>query len=111
LSKGIPDKFFMERTGHRDVRSLQKYQRPSIDYKVEMSKAFDQIDTVHEPLPLKCANVEECKEVRKPMTEDNEDQSVSEKSVIRRVLKSVLLSTIVIFLLLRTLILKSLKEK
>ena len=28
LQKEIPDKFVMERTEPRDVRSLQKYQRP-----------------------------------------------------------------------------------
>ena len=28
LQKGIPDKFVMERIGHRHVRPLQKYQRP-----------------------------------------------------------------------------------
>ena len=44
LAKGIPDKFIMERTGHRDVRSLQQYQRRSIECKVEMSKSFDQCD-------------------------------------------------------------------
>lgn len=31
----------MERTGHRDPRPLQIYQRPSILDKVETSKAFD----------------------------------------------------------------------
>ena len=36
LAKGIPAKLIMERTGHRDVRSLQQYQRPSVEYKVEM---------------------------------------------------------------------------
>ena len=36
-----PDKFVMQRTGHRDVRSLQKYQRPEISTKIEFSKAFD----------------------------------------------------------------------
>ncbi|XP_078383318.1 zinc finger MYM-type protein 4-like [Oculina patagonica] len=41
LKKGIPDKFVMERTGHRDLRSLQKYQRPDTSTKVEFSKAFD----------------------------------------------------------------------
>lgn len=41
LAKGIPEKFVMERTGHRDVRSLQKYQRPEVLTKVEISKAFD----------------------------------------------------------------------
>ena len=35
----------MERTGHRDIRSLQQYQRPSIESKVEMSKALDQFDS------------------------------------------------------------------
>ncbi|CAH3030548.1 unnamed protein product, partial [Porites evermanni] len=28
--KGISDKLIMERTGHRDIRSLQRYQRPDI---------------------------------------------------------------------------------
>ena len=41
LKKGIPDKFVMQRTGHRDVRSLQKYQRPETSTKIEFSKAFD----------------------------------------------------------------------
>ena len=41
LKKGIPDKFVMQRTGHRDVRSLQKYQRPETSIKIEFSKAFD----------------------------------------------------------------------
>lgn len=37
LKKGIPDKFVMQRTGHRDVRSLQKYQRPETSTKIEFS--------------------------------------------------------------------------
>jgi hypothetical protein len=41
LVKGIPDKLIMERTGHRDIRSLQRYQRPSIEQKIEISKAFE----------------------------------------------------------------------
>lgn len=41
LDKGIPDKFVMERTGHRDIKSLQSYQRPSIEQKIEISKAFE----------------------------------------------------------------------
>ena len=41
LAKGIPDKFVMERTGHRNLRSLQIYQTPCILDKVEISKAFD----------------------------------------------------------------------
>ena len=105
----------MERTGHRDVRSLQKYQRPSIEYKVEMSKAFDQIDTMHEPLHLKSANVEECKEVRKPMRlmrEDREDQSVSEKKCdLESAEKCVTFNNFSFFVLKTNLILKSLTKK
>lgn len=41
IEKGIPDKFVMERTGHRDVRSLQKYQRPSLSTKIGISRAFE----------------------------------------------------------------------
>lgn len=38
----------MERTGHRDIRSLQKYQRPDTSTRIEFSKAFDS----GESLPL-----------------------------------------------------------
>ena len=31
----------MERTGHRDLRSLQKYQRPNISTKISISRAFE----------------------------------------------------------------------
>lgn len=60
LKKGIPDKFVMQRTGHRDVRSLQKYQRPEASTKIEFSKAFDSSEAVslsdsigNEKAPLK----------------------------------------------------------
>jgi hypothetical protein len=36
----IPQKFVMERTGHRDIRSLQKYERPDIKTKIEISKSL-----------------------------------------------------------------------
>ena len=39
--KGIPGKFVMERTGHRDVRSLQKFKRLDTSSKVQISKKFD----------------------------------------------------------------------
>jgi hypothetical protein len=39
--KGIPEKFVMQSTGHRDVKSLQKYQRPNISTKISISRAFD----------------------------------------------------------------------
>jgi hypothetical protein len=41
LEKGIPEKFVMQRTGLRDVRSLQKYQLPVISTKISISRAFD----------------------------------------------------------------------
>ena len=50
LLKGIPNKLIMDKTGNRDVRSLQQYQRPSIEYKVKMSKAFDQVGMMHTSL-------------------------------------------------------------
>ena len=31
----------MERTGHRDMRSLQRYQRPDVSTKIEISKALN----------------------------------------------------------------------
>jgi hypothetical protein len=37
----IPQKFVMERTGHRDIRSFQKYERPVIKTKIEISKYLD----------------------------------------------------------------------
>ena len=41
LEKGIPDKLIMERTGHRDIRSLQRYQRPAVSTKIEISEALN----------------------------------------------------------------------
>ena len=41
LEKGISDKLIMERTGHRDIRSLQRYQRPDVSTKIEISKALN----------------------------------------------------------------------
>ena len=40
LEKGISHKLIMERTGHRDIRSLQRYQRPDVSTKIEISKAL-----------------------------------------------------------------------
>ena len=39
--KEVPYKFVMKRTGHRDVRSSQKYQSSSISTMIEISKQFD----------------------------------------------------------------------
>jgi hypothetical protein len=36
----IPQRFVMERTGHRDIRSLQKYERPDIKTKIEISNIW-----------------------------------------------------------------------
>ena len=41
IEKRIPDKFVLERTGHRDVRSSQKYQRLNISTKINISRAFE----------------------------------------------------------------------
>ena len=41
LVKGISDKLIMERKGHRDIRSLQRYQRPDVSTKIEISKALN----------------------------------------------------------------------
>ena len=49
LQKGIPDKFVMERTKHRDVRSLQKYQRSDTSSKFEILKKFDCCEAVSLP--------------------------------------------------------------
>lgn len=71
LAKGIPDKFIMERTGHRDIRSLQKYQRPSIESKVQMSKAFDQFD---DKVSLKSVSLSN-KEGRQELSDAKKDGS------------------------------------
>ena len=49
LQKGIPDKFVMERPEPKDVRSLQKYQRPDTSSKIEISKKFDYFEAVSLP--------------------------------------------------------------
>ena len=74
LLKGIPDKLIMEKTGHRDVRSLQQYQRPSVEYKVEMSKAFDQAGMMHTSLATTSTTNTECREVRKKAEEELESE-------------------------------------
>ena len=38
LEKGIAEKYVMERTGHRDVRSLHRYKRPNVQQKIEISR-------------------------------------------------------------------------
>ena len=41
LEKGLSDKLIIERTGHRDIRSLQRYQRPDVYTKIEIWKALN----------------------------------------------------------------------
>ena len=41
MEREISDKLIMERTGHRDIRSLQRYQRPDVSTKVDISKALN----------------------------------------------------------------------
>ena len=40
FTKGIPEKFIMERTGHHNVRLVQRYERPDIKTKVAVSKCL-----------------------------------------------------------------------
>ena len=46
LQKGFPEKFVMERTGYRDDRSLQKYQRPDTSSKIESRFRFQRSSTI-----------------------------------------------------------------
>ena len=41
LESGNSDKLIMERTGHQDIRSLQRHQRPDVSIKIEISKALN----------------------------------------------------------------------
>ena len=41
LDVGVPEKMLMERTGHRSVDSLLRYQRPSEEQKAMLSHALD----------------------------------------------------------------------
>ena len=41
LEKGISDKLITERTGNRDIRSLQRYQRPDVSTTIEVCKALN----------------------------------------------------------------------
>lgn len=49
LQKGFPEKFVMERTGYRDDKSLQKYQRPDTSSKIESRFRFQRSSTVVKP--------------------------------------------------------------
>ena len=49
LQKGIPEKFVIERTGHKYVRPLQKYQRPDTSSQIEISKKFNCCEAVSLP--------------------------------------------------------------
>ena len=52
----------MERTGYRDVRSLHRYQRPSVQQKIEISRAFD-LSSSHGESHLDHAEVSDIKNV------------------------------------------------
>ena len=41
VEKGISDKLIVERTGHRDMGSLQRRQRPDVSTKIEISAALN----------------------------------------------------------------------
>ena len=83
LEKGIPAKYVMERTGHRDVRSLQRYQRPNVEQKIEISRAFD-LSSCHEKANSKCERVSDTKNVIDYSKEQVEiDNSKAEEKVKR----------------------------
>ena len=52
----------MEGTGHRDVRSLHRYQRPNVQQKIEISRAFD-LSSSHEESHLDYAEMSDIKNV------------------------------------------------
>jgi site-specific recombinase XerD len=70
LVKGIPNKLIMEKTGLGDVRSLQQYQRPSIEYKSRNIKTFDQVSVMHTSLATTSRTNSECREVREKAEEE-----------------------------------------
>ena len=81
LVNGIPEKIVTERTGHRDVRSLQKYQRVNLAKKVEYTKLFDEHPSVldkkkderkNKEHELVCETVVKRKDVEKCASDDGE---------------------------------------
>ena len=49
LELGIPEKLLMERTGHRSVASLHKYQRPSEEENTMVRREMKALLKIHEP--------------------------------------------------------------
>ena len=93
LIKGIPDKLIMEKTGHSgDVRSLQQYQRPSIEYKVEMSKAFDQVGMMHTSLATTSTTNSECRST--PGYRSKHEKTMYENTSAKRVCFHTLFSSV-----------------
>lgn len=84
LSRGISGKFIMEKTG-RYVRSLPHYQRPSIEYKVEMPKAFVQVGMMPKPLATASSATSEGQEFSEKAKEDlrSEDKINDGDSIVK----------------------------
>lgn len=61
--KGLPQKYIMERTGHRDVRSLQKYERPDIQTKIGFCKSLDCGAVTRDKEKGNCLNEEPAQDV------------------------------------------------
>ena len=73
----------MERTGHRDVRSLQRYQRPNVQQKIEISRAFD-LSLSHEETNLDYAEVSNIKNVIDCSKKEVEIDTLNTKDKIKR---------------------------
>lgn len=67
LTKGIVA--YMKRTGHRDSRSSQRYQRPSLSTKLEISKAFESGPTIFTKAEEKDSE-EFCRQLRREVHSD-----------------------------------------
>ena len=96
----------MERTGHRDVRSLQRYQRPNVQQKIEISRAFD-LSLSHEETNLDYAEVSNIKNVIDCSKKEVEIDTLNTKDKVkrlrmRRVKQRALHLIIVLFLCSRT---------
>ena len=82
FEKGIAKKHVMKRTGHRDVRSLHRYQRPNIQQKIEISREFD-LSSSHEESHLDYAEVSDVKNVIDCSKKEVEVDTLSSKDKVK----------------------------
>ena len=82
LEKGIAEKYVMERTGHRDARSLHRYQRPKVQQKIETSRAFD-LSSSHEESHLDYVEASDIKNVIDCSTKEEEIDTLNAKDKVK----------------------------